>query len=781
MRRFREAEATFQTALAAARSEGHVKNIGRFLVNLGGAQLYQWKYSQAFDSFQQARQYAHEHGLVEYEAGAWLNLGSLYAALGAGDASEQALEAATRIMPPSSVAMPVLRAQRVQMKVRRGDYQSALAEWDLAMQAAQAAMNWQVEQLLWEALGKIRTARREFSLAEEALANHYRIITLHHIPANRSFYQSMGRLRMAQGRPVEAVSWMAKAERDSARSAALLPWGLAQDRAMALANAGRQKEALEEYRRAWSIARNWRQDVLPASTFDLAADVSVAELASTYACYLMSSEKAGWAESRLVEAWAMVEQSRAVGLRRQTLQREETLARISPEYPQLLATRRNAGSGASEASAAELEARLAELETRAGIATTSQAGLGPIAPGELLRNLQAKLKTGDVVFTLLAGEPASYLWAVTSRQVAVTRLPGKGTLKRSVQLFLQDMRAGTKPPGDAAYRLYTTLFGGLPPAMLQAEHWIFSQDEILFEVPVAALQTAPPPHARYVVESHILQSVPSALWMLHPSQSNPSRSLLAIGDAIHNGADPRYQPSRRTTAPLSFWIWPFRSTPRLAENTVELPSLPGSRQEIRSISSIWQNGGRPAEMVSGRGATAERVGQAMQRTPAVIHFATHVIPAAESRHRFLLEIRAGKDAVPFALAATAPGDQFLTLSINQEGVREGISSSVLASYHVPGALVVLNGCSSGTGIAQKGAGLSGFTSSWLAAGARSVVASLWPVEDGRGEFFETFYRSLLRDNSPARALRNAQLAALHNGSWRSQPRYWATYFTIGKD
>ncbi len=779
--RFREAEAAFQSALVAATREGHVKNVGRFLVNIGGTQLYQWKYSQAFESFQRARSYAREHGLVEFEAGAWLNLGSMYAVLGAGDAAEQALDAATRLMPASSVAMPVLRAQRLQLMVRRGKYDAALAEWAPAMQSAEAAPNWPVIQVLWESLARISIARSDFAMAEDALANQYRVIRLHRVPALPSFYQCVGHLRLAQGRKEEALEWLSRAERESAPGSSNLPWAPAQNKASALAATGRRSEALHEYQRAWNQARAWRQDVLPASAFDLGADVSIAELAATYASYLMSGRKGGWSGQSVVEAWAMVEQARAVGLRRQTLQREETLARISSDYPRLLAARRKAGSKDVGIPASEMDARLAELETRAGIVTAAQAGLGPGAPRDLLYKLQAHLKPGDVMFTLLPSEPASYIWAVTRQEAAVSRLPGKTQLAELARRFRQEILTKTPAPADAAYQLYATLFGGLPPAMLQQERWIISQDEILFDAPIAALRTGPAVRASYLVETHVLQSVPSALWLLQPAQTGTTQRLLAIGDAIHNGADPRYHPSLKTPAPLSFWVWPFRSPVGLAEGTLELPSLPGSRQEISSISSLWQKAGRPAEELSGAGATAQRVGDALRDAPAVIHFATHFVPAPESRPSFQLSMKAQRDTVPFALAATAPGDQFLTLSINPDGVREGISASVLASYHVPGSLVVLNGCSSGAGVAQQGAGLSGFTSSWLAAGARSVVASLWPVDDGRGELFEAFYHEVLKENSPARSLRNAQLAALRNGAWRSQPRYWAAYFTIGKD
>jgi CHAT domain-containing protein len=79
------------------------------------------------------------------------------------------------------------------------------------------------------------------------------------------------------------------------------------------------------------------------------------------------------------------------------------------------------------------------------------------------------------------------------------------------------------------------------------------------------------------------------------------------------------------------------------------------------------------------------------------------------------------------------------------------------------------------------------TRAWLAAGAHSVVASLWPTPDDTGEIFVQFYRHLraLRASGVAHpepvALQRAQLALLRSRSWRAQPSQWAAYFLVTKD
>ena len=90
-------------------------------------------------------------------------------------------------------------------------------------------------------------------------------------------------------------------------------------------------------------------------------------------------------------------------------------------------------------------------------------------------------------------------------------------------------------------------------------------------------------------------------------------------------------------------------------------------------------------------------------------------------------------------------------------------------------------------LSLPGEGIPGLSRAWLAAGARTVAASLWPTPDDTGQLFRAFY-SNLRESSgagvgvrTARALRQAQLNMLQSSSWRSQPRYWAAFFITGKE
>jgi CHAT domain-containing protein/tetratricopeptide (TPR) repeat protein len=107
-------------------------------------------------------------------------------------------------------------------------------------------------------------------------------------------------------------------------------------------------------------------------------------------------------------------------------------------------------------------------------------------------------------------------------------------------------------------------------------------------------------------------------------------------------------------------------------------------------------------------------------------------------------------------------------------------------YRLPltARLVVLSACESGVGQIRAGDEVVGLARGFLAAGAQSLIASLWNVHDkSAAHFMEFFYRILQGDGAvqatpvqPAAALRAAQLNALRTGA---HPYFWASFFAIG--
>jgi len=94
-------------------------------------------------------------------------------------------------------------------------------------------------------------------------------------------------------------------------------------------------------------------------------------------------------------------------------------------------------------------------------------------------------------------------------------------------------------------------------------------------------------------------------------------------------------------------------------------------------------------------------------------------------------------------------------------------------------LVVLSGCNSALGKDLESEGTIGLPRGFLYAGAKSVIASLWKVDDeATAAFMKVFYEQIQRGESLSSALRGAQQEMSHGRRW-SQPFYWAAFVLQG--
>jgi CHAT domain-containing protein/tetratricopeptide (TPR) repeat protein len=93
-------------------------------------------------------------------------------------------------------------------------------------------------------------------------------------------------------------------------------------------------------------------------------------------------------------------------------------------------------------------------------------------------------------------------------------------------------------------------------------------------------------------------------------------------------------------------------------------------------------------------------------------------------------------------------------------------------------LVVLSSCNSGNGVVDRSEGVLGMTKAFFEAGAKSVVVSLWEVDDKyTSELMSLFYKRLSEGYDKSQALRYAKMDFIKEYS--PNPYYWSAFVLSG--
>ncbi|XP_067047455.1 tetratricopeptide repeat protein 28-like [Acropora muricata] len=96
-------------------------------------------------------------------------------------------------------------------------------------------------------------------------------------------------------------------------------------------------------------------------------------------------------------------------------------------------------------------------------------------------------------------------------------------------------------------------------------------------------------------------------------------------------------------------------------------------------------------------------------------------------------------------------------------------------------LVVLSCCHSGRGRVLKGEGVVGIARAFLAAGARSVLVTLWAIDDeATMVFMKSFYQQL-KEGKTASAAVQQSMKLLRESEQFYEMKYWAPFQLIGDD
>jgi CHAT domain-containing protein/predicted negative regulator of RcsB-dependent stress response len=142
------------------------------------------------------------------------------------------------------------------------------------------------------------------------------------------------------------------------------------------------------------------------------------------------------------------------------------------------------------------------------------------------------------------------------------------------------------------------------------------------------------------------------------------------------------------------------------------------------------------------------------RAAPVVHLATHGQFSSNKDETFLLA-----------------SDGFINIDTLSETLQKNARLTA-----TPLELLVMSACETASGDDRAALGLAGVA---LRSGARSTVASLWPVDDqATSVLMDVFYQQIKGRASKAKALQQAQLALMKQEG-RDHPYFWASFILIG--
>jgi CHAT domain-containing protein len=191
------------------------------------------------------------------------------------------------------------------------------------------------------------------------------------------------------------------------------------------------------------------------------------------------------------------------------------------------------------------------------------------------------------------------------------------------------------------------------------------------------------------------------------------------------------------------------------------------------------------------------------RSPHVLHIATHgdyldarpysasidpLYPVAETQSVWLfadhLRRLAGRPIsypeLRSVLALAGANDWLSGADLDDKFGRGHVTGEDLANLDLDGTeLVVLSACSSGAGETSLEHGMVGLRSALSVAGARTLIMSLWKIDDEvTRELMAHFYAGLNRGLLRSDALRDAQLSVRQH---HNNPRDWGAFIMEGED
>jgi CHAT domain-containing protein len=414
----------------------------------------------------------------------------------------------------------------------------------------------------------------------------------------------------------------------------------------------------------------------------------------------------------------------------------------------------------------------------------------------------------------------AFVWSHTQTEPVVVSLGSATAIEALVTKVRRQIAQESRAPGRSAKRseadyrqtgevLRRAVWSPVSPYLRDARSVFIVPDGALHLVNFAAL---PSGQSSYLLETGPRIHYLSAERDLVPAggQEKKGLGLLAIGapafqeTGLFAALRPQKheaQESAQVFAPGTSSASTYRGLRSACENfqTMQFEALSASAREASDVAALWRRPGRTlrgaasnAIQLTGAAASESAFKQQAQGK-RVLHLATHGFFLGDKCASAL----ASGEKPSRDVSASSPGENPLLLSglalagaNHRQAARPDEEDGILTAEEIAALdlsgveWAVLSACDTGIGEVKAGEGVLGLRRAFEVAGARTLILSLWPVEDQAArDWMHRLYRArLVLGFTTIDAVHQANLKTLRQRRAAGQsthPFYWAGFVAAG--
>ncbi|MCL4854245.1 MAG: CHAT domain-containing protein, partial [Bryobacteraceae bacterium] len=359
-----------------------------------------------------------------------------------------------------------------------------------------------------------------------------------------------------------------------------------------------------------------------------------------------------------------------------------------------------------------------------------------------LEQLRKALRDEELIVEYMLAEPASFALVISKTTLRIQKLSGKATISGLAQRFHDEVKTKSMASPAAGVSLAAEVIRPIPE-ILKSPRVVFVPDGLLHLTPFDAL---PSGRGAYLGDRRTISVAPSATVLQLIRANKPSHTqsarLLAVGNVKYPVGGDTAAVARETRGMFD----PAGS---------KISRLPSTADEIAAVAA---QAGPRAVVLDGSTATEKAFKSQPLRSFSVLHLAVHGVADTKFPDR---------SALVFGSDPASHEDGLLQ-------VRE------IDSLQLNADLVTLSACDTGAGRIQGQEGVANVVRAFLYAGSRSIVSTLWEVDDTfTASLMKRFYANLRAGRDVSESLRLAKLEMRRRLGPNATPYFWGPFTVVG--